>query len=97
MIDPKQIDIMTIPKAFCDGAFGNFGKDFVVFCVTSGDKIDAFATTPAVAKSISVWLSKLIAQYEEHHGTIDMKPTKIISPIQFSDLKSDDENPDLLA
>ena len=92
MIDPKKIDINQLPKKFCDGAIGAFGKDLFSFALTSGNNLDSFATTPQIMKSISVWIAKQIENYEKQYGEIDMTPPKISSPIQMADLqKPDDE------
>lgn len=87
MIDPKQVDINKLPKKFADGALGAYGKNFFYFAVTSGNNLDSFATSPQVMKSIANWMGKQVATYEKQYGEIDMTPSKVMSPIQFSDLK----------
>lgn len=89
MVDPKNIDINQLPKKFCDGALGGFGRDLFSFCLTSGNSLDSFATTPQTMKSIAIWMNGQIQNYEKQFGQIDMTPPKIQSPIQISDLKSD--------
>ncbi len=76
-----------LPKKFCDGAIGAFGKDFFAFALTSGNNLDSFASTPQVAKSIAMWMSTQVQNYEKQYGAIDMTPPEIQSPIQMSDLK----------
>ncbi|MES2059792.1 MAG: hypothetical protein V4438_02055 [Patescibacteria group bacterium] len=86
MIDPKKIDINQLPKKFCDGMLGAFGKESFFFGVTSGNSLDSFATTPQIMKSISLWLNQQIEGYEKMHGEIKgVSPVE--SPIQLSDLK----------
>jgi hypothetical protein len=89
MIDPKNIDMNQLPKKFCDGAIGSFGRDLFAFAITSGNSLDSFAATPHNMKSIAIWLSNQIEAYEKQFGEIDMTPPKIQSPIQISDLRSD--------
>ncbi|MFA6475989.1 MAG: hypothetical protein WCV68_01085 [Candidatus Paceibacterota bacterium] len=91
MIDPKQVDFNQLPKKFCDGALGAFGKDLFSFALTSGNSLDSFATTPQIMKSIALWMNDQIANYEKQFGTIDMTPPKIQSPIQMADLKNSDD------
>jgi hypothetical protein len=91
MIDPKQIDFNQLPKKFCDGALGAFGKDLFSFALTSGNSLDSFATTPQIMKSIALWLNDQIDNYEKQFGAIDMTPPKIQSPIQMADLKNSDD------
>lgn len=90
MIDPKKIDMNQLPKKFCDGAIGAFGKDVFSFALTSGSNLDSFATTPQIMKSISLWISGQIQNYEKQFGVIDMTPPQISSPIQMADLKKPD-------
>lgn len=90
MIDPKQIDFNQLPKKFCDGAIGAFGKEIFSFALTSGNSLDSFATTPQIMKSIAVWATVQVKNYEEQFGEIDMTPPQIQSPIQIADLKKDD-------
>ena len=93
MIDPKKINMNQLPKKFCDGAVGAFGKEFFSFALTSGNNLDSFATTPQVMKSIAVWIGKQVENYEKQFGEIDMTPPKVLSPIQVSDLdKPTEEN-----
>ena len=91
MIDPNKIDLNQVPKKFCDGAVGSFGKDVFFFSITSGNSLDSFATQPQVMKSISDWMSEQVKRYEEQYGEIDMKPQEVQSPIQKSNL-DDKEN-----
>jgi hypothetical protein len=86
MIDPKKVDFNQLPKKFCDGALGAFGKDVIMFAITSGNNLDPFATTPQVAKSIARFFSEQVSKYEKQFGEIDMTPSSIPSPIQASDL-----------
>ena len=86
MIDPKKIDFNQLPKKFCDGAVGAFGKDIFSFGITSGSSIDSFATTPKIMKSMAIWLSDNVKNYEKQFGEIEMKPPEIQRPIQMSDL-----------
>ena len=86
MIDPTKIDFNQIPKKFCDGAIGAYGKDIFSFGLTSGNNIDSFATTPQVMKSIALWVNDQIAKYEKQFGVIDMTPPQIQSPLQMADL-----------
>ena len=91
MVDSQKIDFNQLPKKFCDGAIGAFNKDSIVFCVTSGNNLEPFATTPRIAKSIAIFLSKQIENYEKKFGEIDMTMPLIPSPIQTSDLGDDDK------
>jgi hypothetical protein len=94
MIDPKQIDINKLPKKFADGALGSYGKNFFAFSITSGNNLDSFATTPQVMKNIANWMKKQVETYEKQFGEIDMTPSKVMSPIQISDLKKPGEDED---
>lgn len=87
MIDPTKIDLNQIPKKFCDGAIGAYGKEFFTFAITSGNSLDAYATTPQMMKSIASWMNNQVEQYEKQHGFIDMTPVPIQSPIQAVDLQ----------
>ncbi len=87
MIDPTKLDLNQLPKKFCDGAIGAYGKDLFSFVLTSGNNLDSFATTPQVMKSIAVWMNGQIQDYEKKFGVIDMTPPSIQSPIQIADLK----------
>lgn len=87
MIDPTKIDLNQLPKKFCDGAIGSYGKDIFSFIFTSGNNLDSFATTPQVMKSIAIWMNTQIQNYEKQFGEIDMTPPQIQSPIQIADLK----------
>ena len=91
MIDPTKIDFNQLPKKFCDGAIGAFGRDIFSFGITSGNNIDPYATTPQIMKSLAIWLSNQVKEYEKLFGAIDMTPPKIESPIQIADLKKGDE------
>ena len=86
MVDPTKVDFNQIPKKFCDGALGAFNKEAIMFAMTSGNNLDSFATTPQVAKSISMFFAEQIAKYETQFGSIDMTPALIPSPIDSSDL-----------
>ncbi len=87
MVDPTKVDFNQIPKKFCDGALGAFNKEAIMFAVTSGNSLDSFATTPQVAKSISMFFAEQISKYETQYGVIDMTPAPIPSPINSSDLR----------
>lgn len=87
MVDPTKIDFNQVPKKFCDGAVGAYGKELFSFALTSGNTLDSFATTPQIMKSITLWMSKQLQDYEKQFGEIDMTPAQIQSPIQISDLK----------
>ncbi|MEI6280840.1 MAG: hypothetical protein WCP17_02450 [bacterium] len=87
MIDPTKIDLNQLPKRFVDGALGGHSKEIFSFALTSGNNLDSFATTPQVMKSISIWMSKQIENYEKQFGVIDMTPPSVVSPLQVSDLK----------
>ena len=87
MVDPKNVDFNQLPKKFCDGALGAFNKDAIMFCLTSGNSLDSFATTPQVAKSIAMFFTEQIQKYEKQFGEVNMTPPLIPSPIQSSDLK----------
>ncbi len=86
MVDPTKIDMNQLPKKFCDGAIGAFGKELFSFALTSGNNLDSFATTPQTMKSIAVWMGAQIENYEKQFGVIDMTPPQIQSPIQAADL-----------
>ncbi len=86
MIDATKIDFNKLPKKFCDGAVGGYGKDLFSFAITSGNNLDSFATTPQVMKSIAIWMNGQVKKYEEQFGEIDMTPPPIQSPIQSADL-----------
>ena len=87
MIDPTKLDMNQLPKKFCDGAIGAYGKDVFSFALTSGNSLDSFATTPQVMKSIAIWINGQVQNYEKTFGEIDMTAPKINSPIQMADLK----------
>ena len=91
MIDPKKIDINQLPKKFCDGALGAYGKEFFAVAFTSGNNLDSFAITPQIMKSISNWMDTQVKNYEKQFGEIDMTPSPIQSPIQISDLKGGED------
>jgi hypothetical protein len=86
MIDPTKVDINQLPKKFCDGAIGAYGKEFFAFALASGNTLDSFAVTPQVMKSIATWMNSQVESYEKQFGEIDMTPLPIQSPIQVSDL-----------
>ena len=86
MIDPKKIDINELPKKLCDGAIGGYNKEVFSFALTSGNSLDSFAATPQIMKSIAMWLSAQVANYEKQFGEIDMNPPQIQSPLQAADL-----------
>ena len=92
MIDPKKIDINQLPKKFCDGAIGAYGKELFSFALTSGNNLDSFATTPQIMKSIAIWVNEQVDGYEKQFGVIDMAPPPIQSPIQMADLKNPNDN-----
>ncbi len=94
MIDPTRIDFNQLPKKFCDGAVGAYGKDVFSFALTSGNSLDSFATTPQIMKSIAIWMKNQVDDYEKVFGEIDMTPPKIQSPIQMSDLRKPGEDTD---
>jgi len=81
MIDPTKIDINELPKKFCDGAIGAYGKELFSFALSSGNNLDSFATT-----SITMWMNEQVQNYEKQFGEIDMTPPQIQSPIQRTDL-----------
>lgn len=87
MVDPQKIDINQLPKRFCDGALGAFGKEGFSIVFTSGHELTSFATTPQIMKSIAIWMNSRVADYEKQFGEIDMTPPKIQSPIGIDDLK----------
>lgn len=85
MINPNMVDLNQIPKKFCDGMLGAFGKDVFFFSCTSGNALDGYASSPQIMKSISIWLGKQIEEYEKQYGEIKgVSPVE--SPIQLSDL-----------
>ncbi len=86
MIDPTKINFNQLPKKFCDGAIGAYGKNLFSFAITSGNNLDSFATTPQVMKSIATWMNGQVNEYEKQFGEIDMTPPPIQSPIQSADL-----------
>jgi len=87
MIDPTKVDINQLPKKFCDGALGTYGKESFAFVMTSGNNLDTYATTPQIMKSIAFWMTSQVESYEKQFGPIDMNPPQIQSPIQMADLK----------
>ena len=87
MIDPKKVDFNQLPKKFCDGAIGAYGKDLFSLALTSGNNLDSFVTTPQIMKSIALWLNEQVQNYEKQFGLIDMTPPKVQSPIQMADLE----------
>lgn len=87
MIDPTKIDINQLPKKFCDGALGAYGKELFTLVLTSGNSLDSYATTPQQMKSIALWMNQQITGYEKQFGVIDMTPSSVQSPIQITDLK----------
>ncbi len=86
MIDPTNIDFNQLPKKFCDGAVGAYGKEAFSFALTSGNTLDSYATTPQLMKSIATWMNAQVENYEKQFGEIDMTPPQIQSPIQRADL-----------
>ncbi|MDB5204856.1 MAG: hypothetical protein JWP09_884 [Candidatus Taylorbacteria bacterium] len=92
MIDPNKINLSELPKKLCDGAIGAFGKEYFSFVLTSGNNLDSYAATPKIMKSVSVWMSAQIQNYEKQFGEIDMTPSPIQSPIQMADLKKPEDN-----
>ncbi|MFA7302393.1 MAG: hypothetical protein WC030_01455 [Candidatus Paceibacterota bacterium] len=86
MIDPTNVNLDQLPKKFCDGAIGAYNKEVFTLILTSGNSLDAFATTPQILKSISLWMSAQVQNYEQQFGTIIMTPPEIQSPIQAADL-----------
>lgn len=87
MIDPSKVNMNELPKKFCDGAIGSYGRDVFAFALTSGNTLDSFASTPQTMKSIAVWMSNQVKDYEEKFGVIDMTPPQIVSPLQISDIE----------
>ena len=87
MIDPTKIDINQLPKKFCDGAIGAHGKEIFSFSLTSGNNLESYATTPQIMKSIAIWMTEQVTNYEKQFGLIDMTAPQIQSPIQIADLK----------
>ena len=92
MIDPTNVDFNQLPKKFCDGALGAYGKEAFSFAITSGNTLDSYATTPQVMKSIATWAMAQIENYEKQFGEIDMTPPQIQSPIQMADLGDTSSN-----
>ncbi|MCU0660667.1 MAG: hypothetical protein MUD00_03610 [Candidatus Pacebacteria bacterium] len=88
MVDHTKVDFNQIPKKFCDGAIGAHAKDLFVFCMTSGNNLDSFATNPRVMKDIANFFARQVEVYEKQYGTIDMTQAFIPSPIQSSDLNN---------
>lgn len=86
MIDPTKVDLNQLPKKLCDGALGGHAKEIFSFALTSGNSLDSFAATPQTMKSIALWMSAQVANYEKHFGEISMTPPEIQSPIQAADL-----------
>jgi len=86
MIDPTKIDLNQLPKKLCDGAIGGYNKEIFSFVLTSGSSLDSFAATPQTMKSIALWMSAQVENYEKAFGTIDMSPPGIQSPLQAADL-----------
>ena len=95
MIDSKKVSMINmneLPKKFCDGAIGAFGKEAFSFALTSGNALDSYASTPQVMKSIASWMNKQVEDYEKMYGEIDMTPPKIQSPLQIADLKNPEDD-----
>lgn len=86
MVDPKKINLNELPKKLCDGAIGGWNKEIFSFALTSGNSLDSFAATPQIMKSIAVWISGQVENYEKQFGEIDITPPQIQSPIQAADL-----------
>lgn len=91
MVDPTKVDFNQLPKKFCDGALGAFNKEAIMFAIASGNNLDPYATTPQVAKSMAMFFTQQIANYEKQFGTIDMTQPQIISPFQQADFKPGEE------
>ncbi|MBP6857621.1 MAG: hypothetical protein KBC11_00270 [Candidatus Pacebacteria bacterium] len=87
MIDPKKIDINQLPKKFCDGALGAYGKEFFSVVLTSGNNLESFATTPQVMKSIATWMNEQVKSYEKQFGEIDMTRVQTQNTIKIADLE----------
>lgn len=87
MIDPNKVNMNELPKKFCDGAMGSYGRDVFAFAITSGNTLDSFATTPQTMKSIALWMANQVKDYEAKFGPIDMTPPQIVSPLQISDIE----------
>ncbi len=90
MIDPTKVDFNMLPKKFCDGALGAFNKEAIMFSVASGNNLDNYATTPKIAKSIAMFFTQQIENYEKQFGVIDMSVPEIQSPFQSADFKAGD-------
>lgn len=86
MIDPTKVDFNQLPKKYCDGAVGAYGKEIFSFAIVSGNNLDAFATSPQTMKSIAKWMDAQIQNYENQYGEISMTPPELQSPIQAADL-----------
>jgi len=91
MVDPTKVDFSQLPKKFCDGALGAFNKEAIMFCMASGNNLDPYATTPKIAKSIALFFTQQIENYEKQFGTIDMSVSDIPSPFQSADFKPGEE------
>ncbi len=91
MVDPTKVDFNQLPKKFCDGALGAYNKEAIMFCLTSGNNLDPYATTPKVAKSIAVFFNQQIENYEKQFGAIDMTTPEIVSPFKSADFKPGEE------
>ena len=88
MLDPKKINFNQLPKKFCDGMIGSFGKEIFFFGFTSGNTVDGFAATPRTMKTIMHKMQQQIQKYEKQFGVIDLTPSPIQSPLQAEDLKN---------
>lgn len=86
MIDPKKVNLDSLPKKYIDGAIGAHNEDIFTFAFTSGNELTPFAATPRTMKSVSKWLEGQVVLYEKKHGEIDISPRQIASPIQPDDL-----------
>lgn len=86
MIDPTKVDFNQLPKKYCDGAVGAYGKEIFSFAIVSGNNLDTFATSPQTMKSIAKWMNVQIQNYEKQYGEISMTPQELQSPIQAADL-----------
>lgn len=83
-----KININDLPKKFCEQSFGAFGKEIFFVSLISGKNLDTYALTPQTMKSITEWMVSQVKSYEAKHGTINMAPEPIQSPIQSNDLSN---------
>lgn len=87
MIDPAKIDFNQLPKKYCEGAVGAYGKEVFSFAIVSGNNLDTFATNPKTMKHIALWMNTQVQSYEKQFGEIDMTQPELQSPIQAADLE----------